>query len=367
MDIAEDEKLQDLFMNRNLKPATRTSYTKVMKDYCKFIGLTPTELINEADYEEINGIRKMDRRIRRYLINYQNYLLNKDASPKSIKQRVSIVRSFYNEYELELPKYSLNLPKDDDYLTNEDIITLEHVEIALKHANNKYRAIILLMMSSGMGSNEVRHLKVSDFLKSIKKPVNKDFDVYELSDNHNEGDVGFWSIKRIKTGMPYFTFSSPESLEAIITYLKERQAKQGHIDVDSFLFDVNGEQTAAKSIYEYFRKLNYTCNFGFQGRQVFFRSHGLRKFFASKLHERGMQQLNTDWLLGHRVKSQTDSYFKRNIEALKNEYLQLLPFLSLSRVETVTIESDEVKSIRKELEDMKQVMKRFMELEKKME
>ena len=46
----------------------------------------------------------------------------------------------------------------------------------------------------------------------------------------------------------------------------------------------------------------------------------------------------------------TDAYIKIDIARLKQEYLKVLPHLSLDSVKTVTIESDEVKKVMEEQE-----------------
>ena len=84
-----------------------------------------------------------------------------------------------------------------------------------------------------------------------------------------------WKVTRIKTGMPYFTFSSPESIHAILDYLVERENKTGPVKNESYLFTVDRHQTASKSFVEYFAKLNDICGFGFFGRQRFFKAHGM--------------------------------------------------------------------------------------------
>jgi hypothetical protein len=75
--------------------------------------------------------------------------------------------------------------------------------------------------------------------------------------------------------MPYTTFSSPESLTAIINYL----IKYPPLNRESPLFrtDRTNESTKSYAFSTYFLRLNNTCGFGKPDRQSFFRSHALRK------------------------------------------------------------------------------------------
>jgi integrase len=85
------------------------------------------------------------------------------------------------------------------------------------------------MLSSGMGAAEVKNLTYGDFLKGILEYIelNKSnyFDIeliYDKLKNQNNL-IGTWKIHRVKTGKPYYTFNSPESTDAILEYLSERQ------------------------------------------------------------------------------------------------------------------------------------------------
>jgi integrase len=258
MNITNDPYIQNMYLSRNLKPATITSYTKIIQPYCEFINKTPTELITEAIEEEEQGIRKINRKIRTYQIKYRQHLITQNKSPLTIKNTMATIRSFYNEYEIELPKIKINVPLEEKLITKDDLIQKTDIIQVLKNTNIKYRAVILLMASSGMGSAEVRYLTINDFLKSIEITINEPFSIGELIQKVDKINIplAIWRITRRKTRMPYFTFSSPESIDAILDYLQKREYKQGALKIDSYLFDVEGHQTASKSFVNYFEKLN---------------------------------------------------------------------------------------------------------------
>lgn len=353
MNIEEDPYIQNLYQSRNLKPSTRKWYNLILRQYCKFLDKTPTELLNEAINEEEQGIRKINRKLKTYFIQYRQHLIEKGQSPLSIKNTMTIIRSFYNEYEIDLPKLKLNLPKEERLITKDDLIQKDDIIKALKYANRKYRAIILLMASSGMGSSEVRYLTVNDFLKSIELSVDEPLDMGELIKKVDKNNIpcATWRITRVKTGMPYFTFSSPESIYATLDYLQEREHKNGTIPLDSPLFVYADKQMSPKSFVDYFQQLNDTCGFSFFGRQRFFHAHGLRKFFATTLQEHRVQQLVIEWLLGHKVNLVTGAYIKPDINALRHDYLRVLPYLSVEKVETRTVESMEYRELKEKYEN----------------
>ena len=113
--------------------------------------------------------------------------------------------------------------------------------------------------------------------------------------------------------MPYVTFSSPESVDAIINYLKTKPTN--NIE-DSLFRGPSNKSINHKAFFMYFNRLNRKCGFGKPDRQAFFRSHALRKYFATTISEE-IPKLKVDRMLGHRVDSQTNSYFKTNLPELK--------------------------------------------------
>ena len=225
-------------------------------------------------------------------------------------------------------------------------------------------------MSSGMGSSEVRYLTFKDLLDALKVDLNETCSIEDLISeiDKQRNPIATWRIKRIKTGMFYFTYSSPESIYAILDYLLARERNSTSIELNSPLFASNNKLMSAKSFVNYFGDLNDTCGFGFVGRQHFFKAHNLRKFFASTLQEHMVPQIVTDWLLGHKIESTTNAYFKPDINSLKNEYLRILPYLSLEEVETRTVESDEYKELKEHYaEDSKAKDVEIKEMKQKME
>ena len=68
--------------------------------------------------------------------------------------------------------------------------TKEEIRKALGHATIRYKAIILLISSSGMASADVRALTYQEFLKSISEYVDIDaktwIDIKELDQNSKE-------------------------------------------------------------------------------------------------------------------------------------------------------------------------------------
>jgi site-specific recombinase XerD len=209
MDIMGDQHFQDWVKSRNIRESTIIVYCRSIKDYCKFIGKNPTELITEAEDEEDQRLRLKDRKIKRYLLDYHQHLRDKDLSYYTVKRHITTVKNFYREYEIQLPRLSIRSPGQTHQMST-DLPGKKDIGLALRNCNKKYQSIILLMASSGMGRAEVKHLKIKDYFTALNRPVNVGEIESILAGNDNDL-IGCWKVTRFKTGMPYYTFNSPKA------------------------------------------------------------------------------------------------------------------------------------------------------------
>jgi integrase len=365
MPIQNDTYFQILTEERDIKPSSYKLYLLVLTKYCKLLQTTPTDLIITARKEEAEQIPMELRKIRRDLTKYRKHLQAQDYSPKTIRTNLTIVRSFYGEFDIKLPKIRKKRKTDEILITSEDIPGKDHINKALKHANFKYKAIILLMAESGMGSAEIRSLTINDFLKASEISVKDPFTLYETVDlgELKHSKILTWKIKRIKTDKPYFTFSGPDSYQAISDYLHMRNQKHP-ITRNQYLFGKNDKPLVKRTFERYFMDLNDKCNFGFQGRQRFFTSHKLRKYFATTLEASRMPHLMIRWLMGHNIDSVTNAYFKPDIDALREEYRRVLPMLSINQVVVHDIHTESMKELKELRKEVKR-MERMLNLEKR--
>jgi len=98
-------------------------------------------------------------------------------------------------------------------------------------ADHRNRAIILLQLSSGLSSSDIRVLKYRDFLQALQLPVTRKVNVESVIEELSNADddeelIGWWHLKRYKTAVEFTTFNSPESTRAILDYLDWRMRKQ---------------------------------------------------------------------------------------------------------------------------------------------
>ena len=175
--------LEEICLTRNLSKSTLNNYKQSIQSYIECQGLTLNELILEAEDEENKGIRLKNRKLKKRLILFQNYLLNtKGLSKATIKKQVQIVKTIYNHYEIEIPRIpKLNEKHVKDYepIYYDDLPTKELIREALKISKPNMKAVILFIVSSGCAREETLSLSIQDFIDATSEYHNSN-DIYDV-------------------------------------------------------------------------------------------------------------------------------------------------------------------------------------------
>jgi integrase len=378
--IDSDPTFKDFLDARNIRERTRENYKYHLKNYCQITDKTPTQLIEEAEEEEDSGIRLRKRKIKRYLAKFKEDYTERGYSENHIKIGLTSVRTFYRAFEIQLPQLTLKTKNEEVFESIEELPTTEEIKKALEYASPTYKAIILLMVSSGMGRAEIISLTVQDFVNSISdyfdKPLTIPLDIERISQilDRINAPVATWKIRRIKTSGKYTTFSTPESVFAIINYLE----KQPPESMNRKLFvprryspkGVKMDNIYKKAVASFssldpsafsatFQRINKKCGFGKQKGHSKFRSHSLRKFFASQLMKTSIGQLNTDWLLGHRMKNQVQAaYFLKDPQHLRLKYREVMDAVTITgKVEVRVVTDERLQELERKIEDVNKTKK----------
>lgn len=363
MDISTDPLLQE-FLDRNLKEPTIIKYRTILNHYSKSTRLTPTQLIEQAEDDEDNRVRLRKRRIKKHLENHLIYMDERGFSPIYKQTSITCIRTFYHHFDIQLPKLNKN-KEDKKRQTTDDIPNHDEIRRALTEANTKFKAIILLQISSGMGLSEVTSLQIKDLLEGCKlDPTNID----QLNKIDRENTIIEWTVTRKKTGHQYWTFSTPETTGRIMDYLDQHPPGS----VDDHIFRAHrglyaGNEIKAISLPQYFIDINDKCGFGRVGRLRKFRSHTLRKYFANTLESYNCPHLAIRMMMGHKVGDKvTEAYFLPDHDRLLKEYKKVMEHLTIyeklkvyDNTEEIVKEQDErIKALEKDKQDMKDDLER---------
>lgn len=360
----------------NLKPRRNTelTYTQALSAYTENTGLTPYELIAEADQEEENKVRMRDRKIKDRLINFRSSMVDQGLADFTIRGRMGAVRSFYQSFDIELPKLQGERRKARVREENTGIPTKEDLQAVLKVCDPLEKAIMLTGVSSGLSSVEIQNLTIGQFRKGY---------------DHETGITTF-KIQRTKTGVEFITFLSPECSRAIWEYLEYRNRevkaatwqrkrqllKQRVVSDDGYLFIVRQlddsylenhseeqRKLSGNVMQKMFRAMSAKAKKDTKrGTYNTVRSHTMRKYFNSILLNAGCDSFHVEFFMGHELDNTRAAYFRASPEKLKEIYKKYVPFLTIEKSLDITdspdfkriIEENEVlRAEREEIKEMK--------------
>jgi len=357
--------LEQLFVERNInKKSTKDTYKIPVKQYEKLHKQTLDELIQEADNEEEERIRLKNRRIKTRLLEFRQYMINKELSINTINARMVRITTIYRHFEIEIPRLPPFQHEDEEFERYNDIPTIEDIKKVIENISNpKQKAIILFMASSGTALNETIHLTVNDFIKATKDYHDNNKDIQEILNQleQQKDIIPLFEMIRLKTNYPYYTCCSPEATKSIVIFLKTRK----NISLEDKLF-----KYGKTSMLSMFQRINSKMGWGRVKGRRFFRSHALRKFNATAIED--VNFANT--IQGRQADSITKAYFKHNPKRIKEKYLEHLPKLTINETIVNTIDDEGTKRIKelekqvkKSDENLKELEERYLEYEKRMD
>ncbi len=324
---------------------TRRNYIRAMSYYTDLSLRTPEELIEEAEQEVVSGTLMRKRRIKSYLLRFKEFLDENEYAPKTQNVYLSAVHSFYSTYEIDLPRKRQRNKIVTLEKNGKRLLTIEDVRKMVSHARTlRDKAIVLTMASSGLAQREVRSLTLGNFYEGLDA----------------ETDITTLHLRRQKVRMDFITFISPEATQMTRDYLSARGI-HGHRsgkDTDHLFATRTGSQISEGRFVDIFADIGKRAGYErVSGTFSIVRPHALRKFFSSTLLNNGADIWFVDYLMGHRIDSTHEAYFRADPDKLKQRYMQYLPFLSLSETGVKTIESGEYHRLMAENEELRRALR----------
>jgi len=342
-------------LRKGLEKSTFRTYLQCLKKYCMVTGMTPAELISEAEEEEESGIRMRKRKINLRLLQFRKALEDEGKAPSTISLYYYAIRSFYEAMDITMPK--LRQPSGDICLEQNygKLITREDLRTLVSMAPPREKALIYLMALSGMAQAEARRLTVRKFLEAAGDAIGCELETVEDLFNARDelmDEIITLDIVRKKVNYRYLTFIPPEATREIINYLRERMYGRNEKirirDYDGALFvKVNGEDIDRDVIVTNFRRIGLEAGFKKKdGAYSFWRAHALRKYFISTIINKLGDKVLADFLAGHKISDVDRAYWYMDPEDLKRRYMKALPYLSIDGVEVRTIEDRDYRRLR---------------------
>ena len=343
-ELQNDPLIKEWFKHVRAKPNTEKSYLMGMQFYTEFTGMTPTQMIEEAEDEIDARIRPRKQKIKGYMIGFREYLENKKVAPNTIENRMRSVRSFYRSNDIVIPELQRNECAAMPLEAHKGIPEKEEIRKILEVCDQLEKALVLVGASSGLAVNEICNMKIKDF-KTGYDP---------------EDQITTLKLRREKTNYDFVTFLSPEASKAVQDYLsyrnrtaksrdqKKRDAqlyKQKVFSDDGYLFTLkhvsdeylatHDEQLrklsdeAVQSMYRILCEDTNMCTPS--GVWSKFRSHKLRKWFSNKLREAHCDPDLREFMMGHKIEGSKANYFESNPAELKAAYKNCIPYLTIQK------------------------------------
>lgn len=328
---------------RNKKGGTRSIYLSAMGEYIEFTRLTPKKMIDEVDEDLKKPLRErgvVERRIRDFyqwlLTEYQRKGRGssevkpgegKGLASKTAATHCGAIMGFYREFN-----YKVNIKIGYEFkptpVNRRFNISPSDVFKLVSHAKTlRDRAIILVMFQSGMDVSTLCSLTYGHVAK-------------EVLENRIPALI---DIVREKEKLSHITFLARDSVEALNAYLAERKRKEGWVKLqaDAPLFVKESwkrgkaESIEPRHIEAVLRTLAVEA--GMVAKEEIeknhwnpVRPHALRASFASQLRAMGVNEVDIDFMEGHKIPYQ-GAYYQREGERLRKTYADAMVSLEVFR------------------------------------
>ena len=317
--------------------------------------------------------------VMKYCIIQRNRVQKREISEGTLRNYLKPIKLFFEMNDIDVPwkKITRGLPSPKQ-AADDRCPTMEEIQKLLQDfPDRRLKVIVLIMISSGVRVGAFNWLQWK-CVKPIYDPNNNELLAAQLQVYAGERDE-------------YFTFITPEAYNALKDYVDFRELHGEKITGDSWLirdiwqkFDKRhghriGLATHPKKLdSEGIRKLIYDA-WKVQGvitkmtsdnrNHEFKSSHGFRKFFETHAMQ-VMHSSNVEILMGHSSSmGLKKNYYKPSMPMLQSDYLKAVDLLTLNntklklekqiqeqnlkKTETITNISDELLSLRKEVEILK--------------
>lgn len=233
-------------------------------------------------------------------------------SPATVSVRLAMVKSFLDFYEVPLNWKRVKATAPRARMVSLDRGPLvEEIRKAFDFAMPRERVTMLFMCSGGLRVGAFRYLRV-EHVKRLSSGI---------------------GLVRVYAGESeeYNTFVSREAMDALDSYLQERERRAFEKIIPSSPLVRDREyqksrprhlstHTIQSEIYRLWIKAGIKT---LGVKSEFKNVHGLRKFYLTQA-SRAMSGEDVEVLMGHFL-----SYYKPTLEHLEEEYLKALPYLSV--------------------------------------
>lgn len=288
----------------------------------------------------------------------------KHLSPGSMANYRHVLKHFYEMNDIPLNWKKINKfarMEDDKTLRQQDrAYTHQEIQQMLSQSNEKVRAIILLLASSGVRVGAISSLCI----RHLNRIEQDGYNLYQLL---------------IYAGhkYQYITFCTPEAATAIDSYLSYRKRCGEKLADASPLFRTD---FYAPDLFKVRNKIKALSTVGVSIavrdalhkagllpaistepaiRHEVQRNHGFRKFANTQMVQAKVDAAAKEMLLGHSI-GLDDKYYRPTPEQLLDEYLKAVDLLTIDdnnrlrrKVEELTIKTSDISALKNQIDELR--------------
>jgi integrase len=354
-----------IFIEGLKSAVTKAAYTFALQKYMKYLKIdNPNDLLKYQDNSKFIQNQIID-----YLISLKNPTISLRYATRS--QYLAAIMTFYdlNEVILNKKKIYRYLGEEERPIENRGY-TREEIAKMLEVCDERVKALILLLASTGVRIRAIVDLKLQDL---VSIPT---YDLYQ---------VKIYSDSK----QSYVTFSTPEAAKAINTYLSYRERYGEKLTPKSPLFrdqfDRNNpisihnvkplklraverliSRTIEKSGLRTVERQTELHNEHGKVRKNVRLTTGFRKFFDTQLIYADVRPAIKEMFMGHSI-GLDDHYFKPGENDVLQEYLIAVDYLTINeenrlkkKVKELTKKQDEIDIMKErheqEMKDIREKM-----------
>jgi len=362
---ADDKLLRTFFNSNSYAEKTRRLYTLILNNYKEYQDLSLEELLNEAEEEEDQGVKRRRRRINLRISDWKSQLEEDGKSPHTIRSYINAVTTFYDYYDITPPKIK-NKQGDIGLEQNQGrLLKKDEIKKMVDSGDARARAVIYTLALTGLSQAELRKITIHQLLQAASDVLNRQIrtveDFIDAEDDLNHEILTIF-ITRSKVHHRFFTFIPPEATRNIIAYLRERLYSENenlHPTPDGGIFvKYNGEPITSHAMREVIVRAGKSAGFQMPKAKAYawWRGHALRKYFISTIKNKTGNMELAEWLVGHKPRYTDNTYWFKDVEDLKKSYVEALQFLSIDDGRVTDFQSKEYRDIKKYLKGVKWIL-----------
>jgi len=306
------------YARRTRSEASRAGFCDTLYRFLRFSGLDPDGAVGLGVVEASDWVQRfIDSQIDRGLS-----IRTANTSLAYLKQFFR-VNGFKNDRELEVERYHQpsRYRKRGEYVpTAEEIWRMANAS-----GSTHYRAMIMMLYTSGLRNSTLRALRVRDVKEELEALERGELDIVMVPVYPKMKEL---VPDACKGQIPYYSFISREAAQALLDHLKERQAEYGEVLPDEPLFISTStnyppelrrrspvkKKTLSDAVKRSARKAGIA-----QWKDVY--PHCLRKAFESALRSNRLDYKDQEFLIGHILPGSQDTYYDRSkVNTLRNRY-----------------------------------------------